>query len=255
MTARAARELTRHYDAKYAGEANPGDTRQVRATAWPANRYEACVSLVPRLFRGERILELAAGSGLVARSLLAEGLACERYVASECSESRLAGLARTLSDPRVEVMALDAEALPASAHGAYDAILMVALIEHLVDPLRAMSRVRECLRPGGFVYLDTPNIAKLSRRLKLLAGHFPSTASRDEGLVTYDGGPVDLHDEGHLHYFTYRSLERMLVSRCGFRRTQRFGYALGGGPHHRIRGAVARRFPSLFSEICLVAWV
>jgi SAM-dependent methyltransferase len=191
----------------------------------------------------------------MARSLLAAGLDCERYTATELSASRLLGLDRQLTDPRVRVCELDVEE-PGDAHReAYDAVVLLALIEHLFDPLRAMCAVREMLRPGGFAVVDTPNIAKYTRRLKLLAGHFPSTASHREGLVTYDGAPVDLHDEGHLHYFTYRSLSRMLVERCGFSRIERVPYVTA--PHllgRRLDGALARAWPELFAELCVVAW-
>jgi hypothetical protein len=98
-------------------------------------------------------------------------------------------------------------------------------------------------------------VAKYTRRVKLLFGRFPSTASRNEGLITYEGQPVDLHDEGHLHYFTHRSLRLLLTQRCGFSRVQALPYFTGG----RLLGrtgdhALARLCPGLFSEVCLVAW-
>ena len=43
------------------------------------------------------------------------------------------------------------------------------------------------------------------------------------------GSPADLYDEGHLHYFTFRSLTRMLTLRCGFSRVERVPYA--SAPH------------------------
>ena len=133
--------------------------------------------------------------------------------------------------------------------------MLLALIEHLFDPLRAMQRVRRWLRPGGFAFVDTPNIAKWTRRAKLLCGRFPATASQSEGLVTYEGGPTDLYDEGHLHYFTFASLTRMLTQRCGFSRVERVSYA--SAPHllgRRGSYALACLAPTLFSEIALVAY-
>jgi SAM-dependent methyltransferase len=255
-------EALRHYDEKYAHEAEAGSALEVPAeplavrSRAPITRYEACVGALLDHFRGNDLIEVGAGSGLVARSLLAADLACRRYVATEFSRSRLAGLERALPDPRVDVRLLDVEQ-PGDEHlGAYDAVVMLALIEHLFDPLRAMRNVRSMLRPGGFVYLDTPNIAKWTRRLKLLTGHFPSTASRDEGLTAYDGAPVDLHDEGHLHYFTYASLTRMLVERCGFTRVVKVPYA--SAPHLLGRQAgyqLAQRWPELFAELAVVAYV
>jgi SAM-dependent methyltransferase len=229
---------------------------RVEPSPAPTTRYEACVGTLLEHFRGNDLIEIGAGSGLLARSLLAADLPCRHYVATEFSRSRLAGLERALPDPRVDVRLLDVER-PGDEHlGAYDAVVMLALIEHLVDPLRALRNVRSMLRPGGFVYIDTPNIATWPRRLRLLAGHFPSTASREEGLASYDGNPVDLHDEGHLHYFTYRSLSRMLVERCGFTRVTRAPYAsapqLAG---RRLGHELARAWPELFAELALLAYV
>jgi hypothetical protein len=123
-----------------------------------------------------------------------------------------------------------------------------------VDPLGALLRIRRLLRPGGFVYLDTPNVAKWTRRLKLLAGRFPSTSSRNEGWTGYDGQPVSLHDEGHLHYFTYRSLS-LLLERCGFSRLEKHPYAGGGRLGAGVADGLARLWPELFAEVCLVARV
>lgn len=209
-----------------------------------------------RRFRGGDVLEIGAGSGVVCRSLAAAGVEFRSYTATEYSTVRLEGLRQSLTDPRVRVEPLDLEA-PAAGHaGRYDAVILLALIEHLVDPLRALQNVRGMLRPGGFALVDTPNAAKYTRRLKLLFGRFPSTASRDEGLRTYAGDPVDLHDEGHLHYFTYRSLTRMLVERCGFRRVVPAPYATP--PHllgRRLGAGLARLRPQLFAELCVVAEV
>ena len=251
-----ASRLARHYDAKYGADARGADRRIVAPRAAPRDRHEACLHYFPQHFRGGSILEVGAGNGLIARSLAAAGVPFDRYVASELSEARLAGLRTSLRDPRVEALHLDIEAPGPEHAGRYDAVILLALVEHLVDPLAALGHVRAMLRPGGFAFIDTPNVAKYTRRLKLLAGRFPSTASRDEGLRTWDGSPVDLHDEGHLHYFTYRSLSKLLIERCGFRRVTPTPYvtppALLG---RRLDAALARWRPQLFAELCLVAHV
>jgi SAM-dependent methyltransferase len=254
MSVSARHGLLRHYDAKYQAEAAGAVPDRVACSPFPRDRFEACIHYVPRYFRGGDVLELAAGSGRVANALLSGDLDCGHYTLSEFSEARLEGLRRVVCDPRARFAALDAEALPDSESGCYDAVVMVALIEHLVDPLRAMQGVRRLLRPGGFVYVDTPNVAKWTRRLKLLGGRFPSTASRDEGLVYCYGDHRDLHDEGHLHYFTYRSLSRMLTGRCGFSRVEPLAYASTRMLGARLDHALARLRPQLFSELCLVAF-
>ena len=249
--------LARYYDADWAPDA-AGDAAApalIAPVRRPATRHQACVSLFPRFFRGGHVLELGAGGGRIARSLAAAGLAFESYTLGEVSRPRLAALERSFAgEARIRVAELDAESLPEDASACFDAVLLVAVIEHLVDPLHALRSIRRLLRPGGCVYLDTPNAAKYSRRLKLLFGRFPSTASLDEGLTRYDGAPVDLHDEGHLHYFTYRSLS-LLLHRCGFSRVERLAYASPPFPFGtRVGHALARLRPQLFSEVCVVAF-
>lgn len=225
----------------------------VPVVARPRDRFEACVRALPSFFRGGHLLEVGAGSSLLARSLLAAGLEPASVTLGEFSDERRRHIESTVDDDRVSVIKLDIEALPAD-FPRFDAILMVAVIEHLVDPLGAMKDVREHLRPGGFVWIDTPNIAKWTRRIKLLLGQFPSTASREEGLVAYDGAPAELYDEGHLHYFTFRSLSRMLIERCGFSRTVKVPYCESPRLSLPVESALARAWPAMFSEVSLIAY-
>lgn len=252
----AREKLHSAFDVKYQGEAAAPLPELVEYKSCPSNRFEACLKFFPKYFHGGDILELGAGSGLVARSLIQHGLDFNSYTLSEVAESRLKGLARNFSDPRVRVMKLDAEALDNQSNR-YDAVIMLALIAQLIDPLETMRNVRRLLKPNGFVFLETPNIAKFSRRLKLLLGRFPAIAARNEGLVAYDGNPVRLHDEGHLHYFTFRSLSLMLIERCGFSRLEKLGYFVGPNGRrmhgHPLGDFLVRMRPELFSEIVLIA--
>lgn len=248
-------QLRSFYDDKYSSEGDPGPLAPpAPLTRHPRDRFQATVHYLHRYFTGGSILELGAGSGFVARSLRETDLPFDRYVLTEGSQSRLRGMARSLGkDPRFEVREVDAERIPEDIE-TFDCVIMIALIEHLLDPLAAMSRVKEVLNPGGFVYVDTPNIAKITRRVKLAFGWFPATASRKEGLTTYEGQPVGLHDEGHLHYFTFRSLDAMLTTRCGFSRTVRAPYFIDRWLPGRLGNGLARLWPALFSELALLVY-
>jgi SAM-dependent methyltransferase len=249
--------LSEHYNTKYAAER--GETRVTAlplAQPYPANRFEAALACLPdRLPEGADVLELGAGNGLVAESMRAGGVPFGSYTIGDISDARLSGLRRNFTDERFRFVRADAEKPRITVEGKFDAVVMVALIEHLVDPIRAMADIHGLLKPGGFVYVDTPNIAKWTRRIKLALGKFPSTAAQNEGLTTFAGEDVDLHDEGHLHYFTYRSLDLILTQRCGFSRTVASGYFAGPaflGP--KLGNRLAQRRPTVFSEIATFAY-
>lgn len=246
--------LEAHYEAKYAydGSSSIGLIPKVRI---PRTRFEAVVSFFPFIFKGGKILELGAGNGIVAKSLLKSDLSISNYTVSEISKPRLEGLRKNVIDKRLSIINLNAENLPENIDVKYDAIIMIALIEHLIDPMGAMKKIRRLLNPGGFVYIDTPNIAKYTRRIKLLFGKFPSTSSRNEGLTTYSNQPVDLYDEGHLHYFTYRSLSLMLTERCGYSRVVKLGYPDGRTLiQDKVNNYLATRWPEMFSELVVLVY-
>lgn len=253
-----ADRLLKHYEDKYAAEeiAAAPDPLSLYAP-WPRHRAAAAVTTLAHLLPdGADVLEMGAGNGVIAESLRAGGVPFGSYTMSDISAPRLAGIRRTLTDPRFQVVCADAERPSDHIGGRYDAIVMVALIEHLVDPMSAMADIGKLLKPGGFVYLDTPNIAKWTRRVKLARGVFPSTASKNEGLTRGDGSPADLHDEGHLHYFTHRSLSLMLTERCGYESVEYYPYY--EAPHlfgDRLGTFLARQRPQMFAEISAVARV
>jgi ubiquinone/menaquinone biosynthesis C-methylase UbiE len=244
--------LQRYYDQKHRVGTSPAVPPRSR---YPHDRYEAArLGLSQLLPPQAAVLELAAGWGDVFERLRADGVSFSEYVLSEVSERRLEVLRGACADdPVARVAEVDAERV-SSELGSFDAVVMVALIEHLLDPIASLSAVRQVLRPGGFVWIDTPNIARLTRRIKLLLGRFPSTASVDEGLTTHRGEPATLYDEGHLHYWTFRSLERMLMERCGYSSVRRVPYSSAPFPAGRVGELLAKWMPTLVSEACVAAY-
>jgi 2-polyprenyl-3-methyl-5-hydroxy-6-metoxy-1,4-benzoquinol methylase len=75
----------------------------------------------------------------------------------------------------------------------FDVVTFGDVLEHLVDPMGVLTRVREILTPTGYVVASVPNIAHSSIRLSLLRGQFQYT---EKGLL----------DRTHLRFFTEESL-------------------------------------------------
>jgi SAM-dependent methyltransferase len=99
------------------------------------------------------------------------------------------------------------------ADGAADVVIMSELIEHLVDPDRAVAEVRRVLRPGGSLLLSTPNLAAWYNRGLLAVGIQPVFSEVSlRGVFGRPGRVV----AGHLRLFTRRALTEFLTA-SGFR--------------------------------------
>jgi Methyltransferase domain len=80
--------------------------------------------------------------------------------------------------------------------GPYDVIVMAEVIEHLYTAGRiALSFLAEIMRPGAFVFLQTPNAVALHKRLRMLSGRNP--------YMSLDG---DRLAPGHFHEYTVTEL-------------------------------------------------
>ena len=49
--------------------------------------------------------------------------------------------------------------------GAFDVVSMVELLEHIPTPLRVLEDAARWLRPGGLLYITTPNVRSVNRRM------------------------------------------------------------------------------------------
>ncbi len=79
----------------------------------------------------------------------------------------------------------------------FDAVVFADVLEHLEDPVEALSRARRLVRDGGRLVVSVPNVGHLSVVRDLLLGRF-------------DPVPSGLCDAGHLRWFTKESLRAAL---------------------------------------------
>ena len=148
-------------------------------------RRAVTAALAPR--PGERVLDLAAGTGTVSRALTASGAQC---VACDFSlgmlqvgagRLRRGGRVRAGGPPRVEFVAGDALALP-FGDGAFDAVTISFGLRNVADPAAALAEMRRVTRPGGrllvceFSHLAGPRLD--AAYLRLLAAGLPAVAGR-----------------------------------------------------------------------------
>ena len=89
----------------------------------------------------------------------------------------------------------------------YDVITMYDLVEHLADPVADLCAVHRLLKPGGVLFVLTPNDEALVRRISKALFHL--------SLGRFDRPMRKLYYPDHLSYFTARSLTE-LFARTGF---------------------------------------
>jgi SAM-dependent methyltransferase len=86
-----------------------------------------------------------------------------------------AGLETLLDEPAIELVEVDASLGPrvqvvCDAHdlpladGAFDGVVIQAVLEHVLDPARCVAEIHRVLKPGGLVYADTPLVCQVHGR-------------------------------------------------------------------------------------------
>jgi SAM-dependent methyltransferase len=134
---------------------------------------------------GGRLLDVGCGSGaflaqMAALGWRAQGIDPDPAAVEGAREAGLNVTRGTLAD-------LD----PDEDAGAFDAITLSHVIEHLHDPGGDLRRMKRLLRPGGLLWIATPNLEAL-------------------GLRRFGKDWLGLDPPRHLVLFTRASLERLL---------------------------------------------
>lgn len=144
--------------------------------------------------RGKRVLDVGCATGYLAEFLAAER-DCNVWALEPDPHSAAIAAAR-LGD-RVTVGGT--ECLDQYPTGSFDVIVYADVLEHLVDPGKALRDSRRLLAAGGSVVAVVPNGAHGDVRLNLLAGHFNY---RKTGLL----------DSTHLRFLTRHSIPKLFAS-------------------------------------------
>ncbi|TFC96031.1 MULTISPECIES: bifunctional demethylmenaquinone methyltransferase/2-methoxy-6-polyprenyl-1,4-benzoquinol methylase UbiE [Cryobacterium] len=111
--------------------------------------------------RGERILDIAAGTGTSSVALTKTGA---HVVAADFSEGMIAvGRERHADNPQVEFVQADATALPFSDNE-FDAVTISFGLRNVVEPKKALAEFYRVTKPGGRVVIcefSTPPLAPI----------------------------------------------------------------------------------------------
>ena len=190
---------------------------------WPRDRYEAILAYAGS---GRNVLDIGSSNGILLFNLKER---FDELIGLEYSTAACAQAAVNLQGWKFRSISGSAEDMSEIAAGSVEVIISADVIEHIPDVYAAVGEMFRVLEPGGRLIINTPNVASMMKRFRLMTGRFPSTSLSNEGLGDSDHSDP-LFDGGHLHYFTYRSL-RILLERAGFQVIQEIGFGRFGRAH------------------------
>jgi 2-polyprenyl-3-methyl-5-hydroxy-6-metoxy-1,4-benzoquinol methylase len=156
----AAAALAQIYPADYYAYDFAAKLRPLVARVKGATERAKARAYLPHLRPGAHILDVGCGDGHLLALVRAEApfpleLDGVELTAEAAAEATRHGI--RLHEGRVEEVVLPPDA--------YDLIVVNQLIEHVADPAAVLRRIRAALRPGGHLFLETPNLDSLDARL------------------------------------------------------------------------------------------
>jgi ubiquinone/menaquinone biosynthesis C-methylase UbiE len=145
-------------------ESDPG--RADESSPW----YQIVLEFLPPV-QGRRILEIACGRGGFSRLLASQGASVR---GADFSASAVAIAKERLLDypslaGNVQYTQADAQAMPFEDNS-FDIVVSCETIEHVPDPRAAVREMFRVAKPGGTLYLTTPNYLNFTGLYLIYAG-------------------------------------------------------------------------------------
>ncbi len=205
-----AAQLDAIYAALYGGEQIRSGRTNQESGSFALEQY-ANHLVAHELKPGMRLLDYGCGSGallemLRQRGVDAIGLETSAGARAFCREQR-----------GFDVHAALDEVAPASV----DLITMIEVIEHLIDPHAVLEQVRTRLKPGGRLFVTTPN--RRSLRARLDGGHWREATKKFHVVLFDDSSLARLLEAtgfGPLRHLRYSPVQRPGAARWLFSRAQ-----------------------------------
>lgn len=144
-----------------------------------------------RIAPGSTVLDIGAGFGTVGAFLAERGAVVDGIEPDPERASVAEGCLRN-----IVCTTLDDASGADGLSDAYDVVLLIDVLEHLVDPVEGLRQAAAFLAPEGRLFLFLPNSAHWKFRLKILRGDW---RYHDWGLF----------DRTHLRFFDLRTAAKL----------------------------------------------
>ena len=86
---------------------------------YPVNKYEACIKYFTDNFENGSILDIGAGDGMIAKSILHHNKSVTKYLATDFSENSLNATRLNVTDSRLSIKNVDVEMIQSMPITAY----------------------------------------------------------------------------------------------------------------------------------------
>jgi SAM-dependent methyltransferase len=159
---------------------------------WFANpNVKLFASIAKTIPRGASVLDVGCGRGHFLR-----------YLREHRADLRLSGIDLSLNEPSDGIRYYRGDFLTMPFDERFDAVVSLAVIEHVADIRGFVTRLQELARPNGTVTVMTLNESSLLYGLARTGRHVGVPLAFDR-----------LYSRHHLHHFTRSSLRKLLGGR------------------------------------------
>jgi len=173
---------------------------------------------------GARLLDYGCGTGELIELLRASGVGAIGLERSDAARRY------ALAQRGLELL----QGINGIPCGSLDIVTMIEVIEHLTDPCTVLSEIRDCLKPGGQIFITTPNRHGFRARL--------------------EGGQWrEAQKKFHVILFERESLSNLL-RQCGYTQIEQIRYSPAQRPG--LKGWAISRLLQLFGvsgTLCMTA--
>jgi ubiquinone/menaquinone biosynthesis C-methylase UbiE len=166
----------------------------------------------PLLKAGVKVADIGAGEGFFSQ-LLGQHVQSTLKLAPSAIVSACDIFPQYFKYPAVQCLSISPDGRLPYEDASIDVACTLEVVEHVEDQFKFARELYRVLKPGGVVFISTPNVLNANSRWRILHSGF---AVLFDPLLLSSADPV--HTSGHINPVSYYYLAYQLI-RAGFRST------------------------------------